>query len=127
MCLARRFKRSYDGNVGYKVVFKEDGHYRTGITPIGEEVRLFKRKFTKDTREEPLLLNNQSGKTYPAGFHIFTKLEGARKLRLNGKVICKVKFRQQVAFGSVRWSFWDDQWYTPTVVARECRILSEVT
>ena len=132
MCLAVRFKRKSGRRTGYKVLFqhdKEDGLF-TGTCGAGQ-VRLGP-DYIIDPNTEPIRGWDQKGiYHYPAGFSISGRLEDAKLIqRHQGGVICKVAFKDEVAYGRVHWTWWTgmevnapQEVFTTTIIARQCKVL----
>jgi hypothetical protein len=127
MCLKVVYDKKFKGCTGYKVLCCQDGKYYSGIMCMGKRIRITMSKFAQaDTTQLSIDYNRDNG-CYPGGFHIFTTLASAKQAFKDNwldktKVLCKVKFRKQVAYGTVPWS--PSMLAVPTVVAQECRIIA---
>jgi len=137
MCLATRYDKVYRGKVGYKILRERwDGSLFTGMYGVGE-VRFYEDGYTVDPNTDAIPSPSWDGGvnfTYPAGFHVFTRLTDARKVQRKSSgygTIYKVAFRNVVAYGEVGWRFEpiyikQNSFSTPTVVATQCRVIRKV-
>jgi len=121
MCLSKSYDRPYPRRTGYKLLELKAGNLSTG-SMYGMPITL-SSSYTKDVRKKRIFFAGGEG-SYQAGFHIFTRLRDARAIQKSYcpiHVLCKVRFREQVAYGVVYW--WEHGRNTNTVVARECQIV----
>jgi len=137
MCLAGKYDKVYPGKKGYKILIRETGELRTGVTSRGRCKYPNKTTYIRDGNTRPILVDGSFGDDYPAGFHVFTKKSEAtrvlKRMRKGGGSrkdyeLWRVAFRKQVAYGWVCWCWWAfrDKEATDTVVAKEFRLLEEV-
>lgn len=138
MCLAISYKDSYPGEKGYKVLKKDERSYFTGLCGY-PRMQISRTRYAdaRPTGAYSGILGGEGfdGFIYPFGFHILTSLEDARKLKRAEEkrnpivkfVICEVAFKEQVAYGAVKWHYTGNKSFaTDTVVARKCKIIKEV-
>lgn len=133
MCLATRYTERCRKRIGYKIVARGEEKLYTGLIPHARRVALPIGQWVSDT-ETGEILGADDGFLYPTGFHILTKKEDATRLLRQeiagntNRVLVKVRFRKQVAYGKVAWCYWnyDVDRGTDTVVAREIMNLGEV-
>lgn len=128
MCLHRRYNKRFTGNKGWKLLRQStiDGRYYTGLV-CAKCIDITETKFAvADTTPLGIDYDGKTNGYYPGGFHIFTRMKDAMmvnayKCTASDLVLCKVKFRKQVAYGEVNWS--SEMPKFPTVVAQECRVI----
>ena len=130
MCLKSLYKTEFRGNTGYKILEKDNkGRYLTGIGSA-KKVALNKHHYTRNSCNGYLSLEPANRGTYPSGFHIFIDLREAQQAlrdlnNIKSRVLCHVRFREQVAYGEV---YWRGGAHEPIgVVAKECKVLKEIS
>lgn len=118
MCLDTVYKELTKKRTGYKVMVNGKGY----VKPIFYGADLPKGKWSKDTRTDPIsgspILSPSKRLEYPAGYHIYLSLRGARKFLDcpdSRETIIKVEFRDVVATG-------EQMSYGDVAVAREIYI-----
>lgn len=130
MCLHIKYERKSGRKTGYKLLYQEEwGSLITGYCDA-KAVYIRKTGYTTDPNHGNLWSNHFS---YPAGFHTFLTKRSAEKIQRlenfenNELVLCKVAFKDEVAYGRVKWYFHGEKdFLTSTVVARKCKVLHEV-
>ena len=130
MCLAVKYKTKFNGNKGWKLLFKTTGKgYATGLCGA-KIIRLNKREFTGLCEAGiPTLYTEETGfyhtkEAYQGAYHIFTRKRDAVAIQEYHvcATVCQVEFKDQVAYGCTHWACGVR---TRTVVAKQCKVIKE--
>ncbi len=132
MCLSTKYKKKSGRKTGYKLLYRthdDSGDLETGQCGAGRVV-ISRKSFTTDPKSDTSLTRP----IYPMGFHIFLSRKSAERVRMEtgaSTVLCKVRFKDEVAYGKVRWHchqpFCSVVFHTSAVVARKCKIIEVIT
>ena len=128
MCLAVKYNRASGRKTGYKILRKQDGDYFSGMCGASTvKINRHPLEYTEDPNKANIIYCLYSDENYRSGFHIFANLEEARKIWHylgTNLAICKVAFKDEVAFGEVHWSL---HIIAATIIAQKCKVISEVS
>lgn len=130
MCLRIVHDGKSNRKTGYKLLYpRTHGGFETGCVGVGK-VQVGTERYITDPNTDPIVGYDPDGIRYPAGFHIFLSREVAKKVQRlirSRPTLCKVRFKDEVAYGKVRWYFREKgckPFYASTVVARRCMIVA---
>jgi len=133
MCLAVKFGRKFTGSKGYKLLRWSgiDGSYTTGMNNA-KTIPISMTRFSDADKDSVPMAGWED--RYPGGFHIFTKRKDAERILTHypNLALCKVGFKNQIAYGEVHWHFGngygrrDTRNTTKTVVAQRCTMLEVI-